>query len=304
LTTLTRRHAVRGGELALTTDELRLLARLGGLVLPPMVGGDEATDDSSVRMQDTGCEAAVGRCLLARGLARVETGPDGVEAMVLSGRARRLLAALTEPGMLAEAEIEAGDRLARHAVAVSGSTALALSEREPDVWRTTEVPAATQWLLGLVRPHLAGCAPPTGTELRLPAADHLRVDMLVMEGFDEEVEPALLATGAEPQAAAVWAAALVHRSGSGAVHVARRTPGGWLEAATVRWVAAGARGLWRLDLETAADGGDGGDGAAVTVVRGATAGELAAEVMAALAGDPVRTGGVEQESEAAPCPRP
>jgi hypothetical protein len=342
--------AVREDELALTTDELRLLARLGGLVLPPMVGGPEPADDdvdpdgTSTTLHGLACAAAVGRCLLARGLTRMETGADGIEAMVLSGRARRLLAALTAPRMLVEVEVEAGERLSRHAAAVSGGSvpgglvpgglvsggsgsggsgsggsgsggetyegetyegevpgALGLSEREPDVWRVTGVPAA-DWVLGLVLPRFAGCAPPSGVELRLPVADHLRVDMLLVEGFDEEVEPALLAAGTEPEAAAVWAAALAHRSSSGAVHVARRTPDGWFEAATVRWVAAGTRGLWRLDEEPPQDA----DGTAVTVVRGATAEELAAEVAAAVAPD---AGAEHQrvaapESEAASCPHP
>jgi hypothetical protein len=161
---------------------------------------------------------------------------------------RHALAALRAPDLLVEVETEVGGDLVRHVLAEGAGATLRLSEREPDVWAVTaEATPAAPVVLGIVGAPIAGCAPPTGAELVLSVADHIRVDALLLEGFADEVEPALLAAKVAAGPAASWAAALTQRRGAGAVRVARRARAGACEGGDVRWVAAGAHGLWLLE---------------------------------------------------------
>jgi hypothetical protein len=250
---------------ALAIDELRALSRLAGWPLPPMLQEEReapAADEEHAEHEAPADGDAVWRdvvavrCMLAHGVLRlVEAGTGGQRVEAAPG-VTHALAALRAPDLLVEVETEVGGDLVRHVLAEGGGATLRLSEREPDVWAVTaEATPAAPIVGGIVSAHVAGCAPPTGAELVLSVADHVRVDALVLEGFADEVEPALLAAGVAAGPAASWTAALTRRSGAGAVRVARRARAsgreggrdGGCDGGDVRWVAAGAHGLWLLE---------------------------------------------------------
>jgi hypothetical protein len=225
---------------ALAVDELRALSGLAGWPLPPML--QEAAGD------DAGMPNVVAvRCMLAHGVLQLAESGTGEPRIEPAPGVRQALAALTAADLLAEVETEVGGDLVRHVLAQGGGATVRLSEREPDVWSiNSEASPLRTAVAAIVTAHTAACAPPAGIELTISVADHLRVDALVVEGFADEVEPALLAAGVAAGPARAWAAALTGRRGAGAVRVARRTANGSQAGGDVRWVAAGPRGLWLL----------------------------------------------------------
>jgi hypothetical protein len=227
---------------ALAADELRALSGLAGWPLPPMLQEAAGDDDAA-----TPNVVAV-RCMLAHGVLRLAESGTGEPRIEPAPGVRQALAALAAADLLAEVETEVGGDLVRHVLAQGGGATVRLSEREPDIWSiNSEASPLRTAVAAIVAAHTAACAPPAGIELTISVADHLRVDALVVEGFADEVEPALLDAGVAAGPARSWAAALTGRRGAGAVRVARRAADGSQAGGDVRWVAAGPRGLWLLE---------------------------------------------------------
>lgn len=110
------------GDLALSVDELRAVARAGGLLLPSLLLDDDDLD-AGVR------DAVAVRGLLARGLVRLSG-----EGVALTASLAEQLRPLTAPCAVAELEREAAGVNLRTAAAHGPDGLILLSEREPDVW--------------------------------------------------------------------------------------------------------------------------------------------------------------------------
>jgi hypothetical protein len=258
---------------AFSVDELRALSRLTGMPLAPMLQAEPAEQPDAPL-----CDVVAVRSLVARGLVWLAAGHDGVPRPVLAPGCRRALAPLAAAEEIVEVELEVGGELLRHVLASGGGGLLHLAERDPDVWALRDDDRGLgERLATMVERHADGATPPRGVRLELPTATHLVVDALLLEGFDDQVEPELGRAGVPGPAARAWAAALTGRRGAGAVRAARRGGGDVFAGGEVRWVAAGPHGLWLVSE------GDQGEG--TTVVRDVAADELLAAVATLLAAD-------------------
>ena len=267
---------------ALSVDELRVVSRLTGMPLAPMLQ-EEPDDEPDAPLRDV----VALRALVARGLAWLAAGEDGVTRPTLAPGCRRVLAPLAGAATIVEVELEVGEELLRHVLAEGQGGLLHLAERDPDVWAVGDDDRPLgERLATMVARHADGCAAPAGVRVELPTDAHLTVDALLLEGFDDQVAPELERAGVPGEAARAWAAALTGRRGCGAVRAARREAGAFA-AGDVRWVAAGQRGLWLVE-----EGEPDGDlSEPVTVARDVSADELLASVASLLGG-----GGPEEGS--------
>jgi hypothetical protein len=270
---------------ALSVDELRAVSRLTGMALAPMLQEEPADEpDSPLR------DVVAMRSLLARGLAWLAQDDDGVRQPAVAPGCNRALAPLANPDAIVEVELEVGDELLRHVLAQGDGELLHLAERDPDVWALIDDGCGLHDLLrAMVSGHVDGCAAARGRRLELPTEAHLRVDALLLEGFEDQVEPELVASGVPTATAGAWAVALRERRGAGAVRVAHRRAGGVLAGGDVRWVAAGEHGLWLVEEGEPGDHDEDGS-AGTTVLRDVTADGVLAAVAALFDSDDARRG--------------
>jgi hypothetical protein len=95
------------------------------------------------------------------------------------------------------------------------------------------------------------CALPTdastgGPVWTVAAGAYKRCGDLAEAGDEEGAMAALVSAGVAEATAKAWAAALCGRGSTASVTVARRLPGGRLEAGELRWIADTLGGAWRI----------------------------------------------------------
>lgn len=283
--------------LALTTDELRAIARCIGAPLTSLLLDDEEEADAPV------ADAVALRSLAARGLVSIAGDPTQAGAVGLTVSARQLLGPVLSPEALVEIEI---DRVGlpfveRHVVCAAGPRTLVLSEAdEADVWRvlegTTELGST---LAAVVRlPEVAGDGGAgSGRRLIVPAAAHQAADEALDEGGDAVA--VLVAAGADRETASAWISAVEARTISVELRAARLLPGDVVDAAELRILSAGPLGTWLLDLDEAdgesdgeaAAGDDGGWAATTSVVTEVGSCSAATALDGLLSAHPIPTAG-------------
>jgi hypothetical protein len=247
--------------IALSSDELRALARVGGAVLPPELLDDWHADDTAV------ADVVAVRSLLARGM--VQLRPGGV---VLTRAAGTALDALLHARALCGLGLLSPDgEERRRLVAESGTGTLLLTEREPDVWTVDPIPGPAERAAAWLATDLLeeGLRPaPSGTSFVAPAEALRRADRLVTAGRAADVASTLTGAGVPAGAAATWATVLSGRMTAGEVRLTRRLSAGVFAGGTVRWVDAGPAGVWLVEPEVPDDSGD----PVVRLTDGGTAG--------------------------------
>lgn len=232
--------------LALTTDELRAIARCTGGALTSLLLEDEDELDAPV------ADAVALRGLAARGLVSIAGEPADAGAVRLSAWARQLLAPVLSPEGLVEVEADRARSpfVERHVVCVAGTRTLVLSEAdEVDVWRVLEGTGELASTLAAVvdlpdTPTDGGAG--SGRRLTVPAPAHEAADEALDEGGDAVA--VLVASGADRETAAAWIAAVTGRIGSFELRAARLLPGDVVDAAELRLLSAGPLGTWLIDL--------------------------------------------------------
>lgn len=250
--------------LALTTDELRAIARCTGAALTSMLLEDEDEADAPV------ADAVALRGLAARGLVSIDGEPAEAGAVRLSAWARQLLAPVLSPEALVEVEADRARSpfVERHVVCVAGLRTIVLSEAdEVDVWRVLEGTGELATTLAAVvdLPEAgAGGGAGSGRRLAVPASAHQAADDALEEGDDAVA--VLVASGADRDTAAAWIAAVTGRIGSFELRAARLLPGDVVDAAELRLLSAGPLGTWLIDLHEPEDeaGGTGDEHWAAT----------------------------------------
>ncbi len=241
--------------LALTSDELRAIARSTGAALSSLLQEDEDEADAPL------ADAVALRSLAARGLVSISGEPTEAGAVRLSAWARQLLAPMLSPDVLVEVEADRAGTpfVERHVVCVAGSRTLVLSEAdEVDVWRVLEgTGGLASTLVTVVNlPETSSDeGAGSGRCLTVPAPAHQAADDALEEGGDAVA--VLVAAGADPEAATAWIAAVTGRICSVELRAARLLPDDVIDAAELRLLSAGPLGTWLIDLRGPDDDADG-----------------------------------------------
>jgi hypothetical protein len=227
---------------ALSSDELRALARVAGAVLPPELLGGWHRDDSPV------ADTVAVRSLLARGMLQLRPGGGGV---ALTGAARGALDPLLDARALAGLSLLTRDgQERRRLVAESAAGTLLLTEREPDVWTLDPIPGPTERAAAWLAADLLDEGPrlaPDGHRIVAPAEALRLADRLLAEGHESAIAAALARAGLPEPAAGTWAAVLRRRVATGEVRLTRRVADGVFAGGAVRWVDAGTAGVWLVE---------------------------------------------------------
>jgi len=243
---------------ALSSDELRAMARVAGAVLPPELL--DGWDREDIAVADT---VAV-RSLLARGLLQLR--PGGV---ALTRAARGALDPLLDARALAGLSLLGRDgEERRQLVAESTAGTLLLTEREPDVWTLDPIPGpaerAAAWLAADLLEE--GVRPaPAGAAFTAPAGTLRQTDRLLTAGRFADVATALTRAGVPAALADGWVTVLRSRVATGQVRLTRRLATDVYSGGTVRWVDAGTAGVWLVEPDEPPD--DDVDDAAEPTVR-------------------------------------
>lgn len=233
----------------LSSDELRVIARVAGTVLPPDLLDGWHEDDTAV------ADTVAVRCLLARGMLQLR--PGGVALTRATGTALDPLLYARALGGLSLLGQEREER--RRLVAESATGTLLLTEREPDVWTLDPVPDPAEHVIAWLALELLEDTPhpaPGGTSFAAPAATLREVDRLLAVGRDPDAVLALTGAGVPPSAAELWVTALRGRLATGDVQLTRRLRTGVFAGGTVRWVDAGTAGIWLVEPDHEPDDGD------------------------------------------------
>lgn len=246
--------------MVLSVDELVVLSRLHGVVLPPALLEDgEDGDDRAHR--------AVLRGLVARGLL---VPPAGGAPPAPEPELARRLTLLTESDTVVELDREDGNAGLRM-VALAGAPpaeVVVLSERHPGIWAlhvderdvaTVVADAARVEEIG-ARPHRQGWSAPLDA--------HERCDEAVHDGDPAGAATALRLAGVDPGEAGAWVESLTTRRSAVALRAACTTGPGRFTVDELRWVVDGHGGAWRLDVV------DDAVGRPVSSVTPVSAGEL------------------------------
>lgn len=288
---------------ALTSDELRAIARLAGATLPATLTGYDAADD------DPAFDAVAVRSLLARGVvafaAAAAAGRAG-PAPELTLAARAVLDPLLVATTLVELDRESPAGTERHVLATSADGRLLLSEADTDVWVLApggdldDVLAEVHAELAAASGGLSAELPPP-VSVTISATDHEHVETLIAAGLADEVAAALVDAGVDDSPAAALAKALTSRASETAVHRAARLDDGGYAATDTCWFDAGPHGWWlvapanepegpdELDDDLALD--DDADPETVSTFHRTTPAAIGAVLDAMLAGSLTPTGG-------------
>ncbi|MBB5867362.1 hypothetical protein F4553_000741 [Allocatelliglobosispora scoriae] len=238
---------------AYTCDELRVLARLAGAVLPACLDGGWSGDDQQV------ADVVAARCLLARGALTQHAG--GVR---LTDAAQRLIAPLTSPHAILEVDCATPDGLCRTVTVWDTAGRLRLAEREPDVWQLSTPTRPPQADIAEALDGLSAAAP-TAIAFTLDTAAFDRAGRWHRSGHPAEAADQLAAAGVDGDAAAAWLSALGDWRAEGSFRLGERHGTDGFALAELSWLDARDGGLWQitpaLDLGT-------------VTVAGATADEL------------------------------
>ncbi len=281
---------------ALSSDELRAIARIAGATLPPSLTGYNAADD------DPAFDAVAVRSLLARGVVAFATGREG-PAPELTPDAQAVLDPLLVATTLVEFDRESPAGTERRVLATSADGRLLLSEADTDVWVLAPGGDLVD-VLAAVRLELADSCGDPSAELPPPltvtigATDHEYVEMLIAAGRPDEVAAALADAGVDQSPATALASALGSRASETAVHRAARLDDGGYAAADTCWFDAGPHGWWLVapadgpdDLDDDLDLDDVSDPDAVSTFHRTTPAAIRAALDAMLAGSLTATGG-------------
>jgi hypothetical protein len=226
---------------ALSSDELRALARVAGAVLPPELLEGWHPDDTAV------ADTVAVRSLLARGLLQLCPG-----RVALTRAAASALDPLLDARALAGLSLLGGDREERRRlVAESATGTLLLTEREPDVWTLEEIPGPVERAVGWLAADLLeeGLRPePGGATFAAPAATLHEVDGLAVDR-PTDAAAVLAGTGVPPSVAEAWVAVLRGRLATGDVRLTRRLGPGGYAGGGVRWLDAGTAGIWLVSAD-------------------------------------------------------
>ena len=225
---------------ALSIEELRVIGLVTSATLPPLLRVDLADDDLVLT------EAVATRSLLAHGLA-VQTDEGGI---ALAPGAATYLAPLLAPAVVAEVEVDTGQRSNHVVFAGDDGVVLALHERELDIW-SVERPegslASVVW--GLIELTDDSAVTPTATCLRLPAPVNAEIKRLALADHWEAVDRRLAEAGAGGEEGQRWRTALRSRWMAGSLRLCRTLAPDVYEAGAVRWLDAGPAGMWQLSDE-------------------------------------------------------
>ena len=268
-----------GAPAALSSDELRALARVAGAVLPPELLDGWHRDDTAV------ADTVAVRSLLARGVLQLPAGCDGV---ALTGAARGALGPLLDARALAGLSLLTRDgQERRRLVAESTAGTLLLTEREPDVWTLDPIPGpaerAAAWLAAELLDDGPRLAPGGGCVIA-PAEALREADRLRTAGRDGEVAGALTRAGVPAGDADVWAGVLRRRVATGEVRLTRRIGEDVFAGGRVRWVDAGTAGVWLVEPPELPDGEPAGIPAATVLLTDAGVAGVRAALTALLDG--------------------
>jgi hypothetical protein len=250
---------VPAGTAAYSIDELRALARLAGVPLPPLLLDGWHPDDADV------ADTVAVRSLLARGALRL-VDVDGEPSLGLTAATRAALGPLLAPKAYGEVtHLPAGGAERRQVVVRGDGGTLRLAEREPDVW-TLEWPDGTvEQVIGrLAADVLDGGARPAalGGRVTVQAAVLREADRLAAAGRPGAAVPLLVEAGVARDDALSWAAVLRHRVATGAVRLARQVAPDVYVGGDVCWVDGGVAGVWRVEDAQPADPADPADAGA------------------------------------------
>lgn len=242
MTAAPRREAAErpGVPAALSSDELRALARVAGAVLPPELLDGWHRDDVAV------ADTVAVRSLLARGLLQLRPGE-----VALTRATRGGLDPLLDARALAGLHLLGRDgQERRQVVAESTAGTLLLTEREPDVWTLDPIPGpaerAAAWLAADLLED--GMRPaPTGVAFTVPAGTLRQVDQLITAGRCADAATELTGIAAPDAPVDRWAAVRRSREASGEVRLTRRLAAGVFAGGTVGWLDAGTAGVWLVE---------------------------------------------------------
>lgn len=241
--------AVLTAPAALSSDELRALARVAGAVLPPELLDGWHSDDTPV------ADTVAVRSLLARGVLQLHAG-----GVALTGAVRVALDPLLQARALAGLTLLPHDGPERRRlVAESAAGTLLLTEREPDVWTLDPIPGPVERATGWLAADLLDEGPrlaPGGAGFTAPAEALRQADRLLTAGRGGDIAAVLTGVGVPTAVAEVWAAVLRRRVATGEVRLTRRVSTGVFTGGGVRWVDAGTAGVWLVEPAGTDEDGD------------------------------------------------
>jgi hypothetical protein len=247
---------------AYSCDELRLMARLAGALLPACLDSRWSDDDRLV------ADVVATRSLLARGVAT-----HGEDALRLTDAVAQLIAPLSSVRTITEVHCVQPGGGSRFVTVDGDHGRLQLAEREPDVW---QLAAPAQLDLSEALDDLTGQAPsPLTFTMERVAFD--RATRRCRAGRIAEAADQLAAAGLAPDTCAAWLSALRQWRSEGHVRLTERQGPQGFAIAELAWLDGRSAGLWQItpacDLDT-------------VTVRGTSADELRATISQLLTGAP------------------